>query len=211
MHDVLWRWTEEGVKLYRSATLRFGSPLAMARPISARWSFVQIEQLRGMGDLQKLVNGALPKTASMAQLPLNEHVSQVYGDSLSDLGFRQINCFKDTDHFGNELALYQNAHIRIRFVRDRGEETVQVSPLGPDAGFLDLKYLLEMLRPNSDAESNLACMRSLPQIKDDLAALFCSKYYKCFHRAYALYENCRNLSGLKMPDGTDLIDYRGSD
>jgi hypothetical protein len=143
-------------------------------------------------------------------LPLNEHVAQVYGEILNDLGFRQINYFKDPAHFRSELNVYQNDYMQLRFVQDREEEFVQVSRLGDEA-FLDLRYLFDMLRPGLVIESNLVGLRTFPQIKDDLVALFGSEHYKCFYRAYMLYENCRNLLGLKMPDGTDVTDFQVKD
>ncbi len=65
---------------------------------------------------------------------------------------------------------------------------------------------MEMLAPAGDADDTLASLNKLTQLKSEIYSLFKSIFYPCYRRAYLAYENCRGLIGLKMPDGTDLID-----
>ena len=138
---------------------------------------------------------------------LDEYVRGTYAAVLSDLGAEHEEYLFDSQHFGNELDTYSNPQMRIMFIRDRGEEFVQLFPRDhPDDQF-SLQYLTEMVAPREPGGA-FEGFAALPKVIERICCLFESPYYKCYRRAYSMYENCRNLLGIKMPDGTELIDYK---
>lgn len=139
---------------------------------------------------------------------LDEYVRDSYATMLSELGAEHIGYFLDEEHFGNELDTYSNSRIRIVFIRDLGEEFVQLSPLSHPGDFFSLLYLSEMLAPDEVTSTGFEGFETLPKVVQRMYGLFDSSHYPCYRRAYLTYENCRNLLGIRMPDGTEVINYK---
>lgn len=126
--------------------------------------------------------------------PLNEHVERVYGPFLRELGAKHIQYYLD---HGHEVDKYASAELGIGFSRDRGEEFITVCPIDRPDDVFDLPYLVEMLGCPTQDDMNLSSLHDLIRLKESVSSLFRSKYYRCFRAAYSLYENCRNLIGIK--------------
>jgi hypothetical protein len=138
---------------------------------------------------------------------LNEYVRVNYATALMELNAHHVDYFFDSQHFGNELDTYTNARMRIVFIRDRGEEFVQLFPRDHADDLFSLQYLIEMVAPGEQG-GGFEGFAHVPKVVERIYRLFESPYYQCYRRAYSLYENCRNLLGMKMSDGTSVIDYK---
>ena len=144
----------------------------------------------------------------MEKQRLDEYVRVNYATMLSELGAQHGEYFFDEEHFGNELDRYSNARMGIVFIRDRGEEFVQLFPLNHPGDVFSLLYLSEMVAPDETRNAGFEGFEALPKVAERMYRLFDSSCYPCYRRAYLTYENCRNFLGMKMPDGTDVIDYK---
>jgi hypothetical protein len=91
--------------------------------------------------------------------------------------------------------------------RDRGDEHVRLSPVNHPGDFFNLLYLNEILAADEAINYGFEGFENLPRVVQRMHHVFNSSYYSCYRRAYVKYENCRNLSGIKMPDGADVLDY----
>ncbi len=138
---------------------------------------------------------------------LDEHVHTNYGTALSELNAEHVEYSLDSQHFGNELDTYANNQVRIVFIRDRGEEFVQLFPKDHPSDLFSLRYLGEIVAPGQKGGA-FEGFANLPNFIDRIYSLFESPYYRRYRQAYSVYENCRNLIGIKMPDGTDVLDYK---
>jgi hypothetical protein len=129
----------------------------------------------------------------MEQLRLDEYVRSTYASTLSEIGAKHVEYILDEKHFGNELDTYSNSRMRIDFIRDRGDESVRLSPVNHREDVFDLLYFAEMLAADETASYGFKGFGRLPQVVQRMYHIFDSPNYSCFRRAYLTYENCRNL------------------
>jgi hypothetical protein len=131
----------------------------------------------------------------METLPLYQRVIAKCGSELTAIGATPMDSF--VDH-GFEVLQFSNSRARLAFWVDAyDEEFVSIVPLNHSGDPFSLEYLLALIAPEQRPERGFSSVQALPSVVERAYALFESEFYKCYRAAYNLFENCRNLIGIK--------------
>jgi hypothetical protein len=129
---------------------------------------------------------------------LYQRIVSKCGSALTAIGATRIEQDTSFANHNVDIVCFSNARVRFSFTIDPyDEEFVYITPLNHDGDQFSVKCLLEIVSPEQRIERGFSSVQSLPSVVERVYALFESQFYKCYRRAYDLFENCRNLIGIK--------------
>lgn len=101
----------------------------------------------------------LPKDDDLRAL-----VDSAFGNVLMNHGFKEVNSEYSEESFGNATLEFYSKDLNIRFDRDRGQVTVDVS--GPRGLWVSLQIVKDLLT-NSEPTLNPQDLKALGQFSDE--------------------------------------------
>jgi hypothetical protein len=124
-----------------------------------------------------------------------------FNNLLQRYGFKKVEEIYKPEEFGNALIKMESSDFQLRFLRDKGQSFVDISPLGTDRWY-QLQYVLEFVDSNIRPDD----FGSPPKI-DKLSESLDKNYYKVRNLFLdtAALSNFENFAENKMKEFINRI------